>query len=53
MVQDMLDCTYIYTWCKENLLTVNCKKCQWMRTNLIEKTLKNDQFRTVSTGTIK
>ena len=24
-------------WCEENLLTVNCKKCQWMKTSIVSK----------------
>ena len=26
----------INVWCDENLLTINCKKSQWMRTNLVK-----------------
>ena len=43
-VQSMLDCTY--DWCGESLLTVNCKKSQWLKTNLVCKTLVNSQFQT-------
>ena len=35
MMQDMLDMTN--TWCEDNLLTVNCKKSQWMRTSIVHK----------------
>ena len=29
----------INIWCDENLLTINCKKSQWMKTNLVSKTV--------------
>ena len=34
-VQNMLD--KVFAWCNDNLLTINCKKSQWMRVRLIEK----------------
>ena len=46
-VQKMLDCTY--DWCGENLLTVNYKKSQWMKTNIVSKTTQTNKF---SMGTI-
>ena len=27
----------VYEWCNDNLLTINCKKSQWMKTNIIHK----------------
>ena len=27
----------VHEWCNENLLTINCKKSQWMKTNIIRK----------------
>ena len=35
IIQNMLD--KIKIWCDENLLTINCKKSQWMKTNLVAK----------------
>ena len=31
------DLTKVYNWCNANLLTINCKKSQWMKTNIINK----------------
>ena len=41
-LQDMLDITH--RWCQDNLLTVNCKKSQWMRTSLIKKDVRDETF---------
>ena len=35
----------VYDWCNENLLTINCKKSQWMRTNIIKKTEPDIDFK--------
>ena len=29
----------VQNWCNENLLTINCKKSQWMKTGIIEKNI--------------
>ena len=34
-IQHMLN--MINVWCDENLLTINCKKSQWMKTKLVKK----------------
>ena len=34
-IQEMLN--KVNKWCIDNLLTINCKKSQWMHTNIIEK----------------
>ena len=31
------DLEMVHEWCNENLLTINCKKLQWMKTNIIRK----------------
>ena len=31
------DLSEVYKWCNSNLLTVNCKKSQWMKTSIINK----------------
>ena len=42
VLQNMLNRTN--TWCEENLLTVNCKKSQWMKTSIIHKQLLGQSF---------
>ena len=37
-----LECTY--NWCNSNLLTINCKKSQWMNINLTGRKLDNTFF---------
>ena len=34
----------IQKWCNTNLLTINCKKSQWMKTEILGKTDNNYQF---------
>ena len=41
-LQNMLDMTN--SWCEQNLLTVNCKKSQWMRTSIVQKIQVNRSF---------
>ena len=41
-LQDMLDRTH--KWCQQNLLTINCKKSQWMRTLIVSKGPRNEAF---------
>ena len=43
LLQTMLDRTN--KWCEENLLTVNCKKSQWMKTAIVYKHITNETFR--------
>ena len=43
LLQSMLNKTNI--WCDVNLLTVNCKKSQWMRTSIVHKHLPERVFR--------
>ena len=38
------DLERIYNWCNQNLLTIKCKKAQWMKTNIIDKTPKDINF---------
>ena len=42
-LQNMLDITN--KWCEANLLTVNCKKSQWMKTTIVQKLRTNEVFR--------
>ena len=42
------DLTSIYNWCNINLLTINCKKSQWMKTDIISK--RNDDDITFTLG---
>ena len=42
-LQDMLSKTN--TWCRENLLTVNCKKSQWMKTSIVHKQSQTMTFK--------
>ena len=42
-LRNMLDMTD--TWCKDNLLTVNCKKSQWMKTSIVQKHAVDLTFR--------
>ena len=42
IIQSMLD--KISIWCDENLLTLNCKKSQWMKTNLVAKNREDNVF---------
>ena len=42
-LQSMLDNTN--EWCEENLLTVNCKKSQWMKTSIVHKHTANHTFK--------
>ena len=39
------DLRKIHNWCNTNLLTINCKKSQWMKTNLICKENENVSFK--------
>ena len=41
-LQVMLDKTDV--WCQENLLTINCKKSQWMRTAIVKKDVSEEIF---------
>ena len=41
-LQNILNRTHI--WCQQNLLTVNCKKSQWMKTTVIDRHVQNTQF---------
>ena len=43
VLQCMLDSTNL--WCEENLLTVNCKKSQWMKTSIVHKHTPDNLFR--------
>ena len=42
VLQDMLTNTHV--WCEENLLTINCKKSQWMHTSIINKQAQHTLF---------
>ena len=42
IIQSMLD--KISIWCDENLLTINCKKSKWMKTNLVAKNREENVF---------
>ena len=35
----------IFSWCNANLLTINCAKSQWMRTNIVNKNAINPTFK--------
>ena len=39
------DLNRIHSWCNANLLTINCKKSQWMKTNIICKQHDNVSFK--------
>ena len=39
------DLARIWKWCNCNLLTVNCKKSQWMKTRIIEKWPGDQRFK--------
>ena len=42
IIQNMLN--RISDWCDANLLTINCKKSQWMQTNLLKKERTDKQL---------
>ena len=42
-LQELLNLTY--DWCENNLLTINCKKSQWMKTKIINKNSHYDNDR--------
>ena len=37
--------TGIYSWCNANLLTLNCKKSQWMKINIINRGAEDVSFK--------
>ena len=39
------DLTEIYKWCNANLLTLNCKKSQWMKTTIIDRKSEDILFK--------
>ena len=39
------DLTEIYKWCNANLLTLNCKKSQWMKTDIIDRKSEDVLFK--------
>ena len=42
----------MYKWCNANLLTINCKKSQWLKINLMDRE-KDDTVITLGKNTLE